>query len=1062
MIKFKKSFLIHFIFFGLIQQSLGMGLNVTTAVTAKALSKLSGDVVPEDLTSGIIKGAAFVIKVPQLTGSDYFMQGLRVIQMAPGHFPWARNSIANAQNNSTDSIKAVQALERINPNIRRQISDQLIQAHNTIHAALDGNPFAQLKLADLKFNLNGIDISQLSKDQLTKIQSALDILNDQFEPYKHELLKEFSSAGSVKGPKDCDIEKCARIYTRWIAEVSINDESFHDALKWRADNNIPGFKRVYHVNYQEFIAGRLGRSIGQFIYHLGKDAKDGVVKWHDPDVTQKLIRTIQTNPFNQTLQLVQNDLQQGKLFDAIQKVENFKGSAEQLSMLRGLYQRVLSQMPLLQICNQHPEIQVVQEIKREIGTRFITDPYATVEYLHTKLSNSPEAAQAYPLFFDKTGYPTFYNVTSTVKDFALDVSSSAVLEQRILISKFLIAANDATVRAHALTGLYYVHNAIEEGAQGPSIYLATAVHDELFKRSKTLILNCPHLIQLMEGYTDLHNYVLHAAVELHASAIHGSVNARAALLDLDKKWGEVVAGNTESLQWFQENCGFKTLDAVPGDLGLQVEIVKTNHETHRDRIVKDAVARTRTQFQTVPADAKAHDAGIIDAALSEYRGRTRNLNTTFCISDTDQLRDQKLQDHYDVASYIFSKASNQIKDPASQAALYDALDNAVQGEYRKVYKSFPEMVVERIKYNGNNAGEFLGASVHGALKLAETAANLSGGDESVGALVTGRSEQMQVTKELSDQFTAFTKWYNSLSSQERNQFLAHLSGDIITGIILDRGLGAAGVWSALGKTPLGKLKLFPNHGGLSGVVKQSLQEVWHDLKYLKDIPLGVEGTAMDIGLQADTVGAKAAGVGSAEASGVKVVEEIGQTRNKIPSIEKPVVTVGKNADELLQNLLQYDFVNICPEINQEIIREAAELLKDVPGALAKDGPFKHFFDLIMNPERISITNLRGSYYELECAVKLIRQGEDIVGLGQKFKCSTAGAQIDIITKNAFIECKNIHWFENMDISGLQYQFSKGQQVAQAHSKIYEIFFKHSPPEKLAAWLQENNIKFRVL
>ena len=94
----------------------------------------------------------------------------------------------------------------------------------------------------------------------------------------------------------------------------------------------------------------------------------------------------------------------------------------------------------------------------------------------------------------------------------------------------------------------------------------------------------------------------------------------------------------------------------------------------------------------------------------------------------------------------------------------------------------------------------------------------------------------------------------------------------------------------------------------------------------------------------------------------------------------------------------------------------------------------------------------GAAYEMERALKLEAKGEKIIEFGTKLPMRddrtlriTGIFEVDIITSNKLIECKNYQWAvpSKDDMQSVQCQLSRLQKIARQHGKIFELHSKAS-------------------
>jgi hypothetical protein len=145
----------------------------------------------------------------------------------------------------------------------------------------------------------------------------------------------------------------------------------------------------------------------------------------------------------------------------------------------------------------------------------------------------------------------------------------------------------------------------------------------------------------------------------------------------------------------------------------------------------------------------------------------------------------------------------------------------------------------------------------------------------------------------------------------------------------------------------------------------------------------------------------------------------------------------------------------------EQLQSLVQQFKDTPGALGKDGPLQKLLELGYNgaePGRLGTA--RGALCELEVANRLVTNRETIVSFGSK-NVTDCPRDIDIITLDKFVECKNINWDTlspervNQIMSGLP-QLNK---IATEHNKIFEFHSRQPIPENIKKWLISKNINY---
>jgi hypothetical protein len=200
--------------------------------------------------------------------------------------------------------------------------------------------------------------------------------------------------------------------------------------------------------------------------------------------------------------------------------------------------------------------------------------------------------------------------------------------------------------------------------------------------------------------------------------------------------------------------------------------------------------------------------------------------------------------------------------------------------------------------------------------------------------------------------------------------------------------------------------------------------------------------------------------------GAKVSEALAeQVESKVPVSPK----VALENEALLKNFnpSHYDPDIIGPHHLSKIV----ELFKDLPGAMSKDGPLKRYLSLTLDIIGDSIgkfNTAKGAAFELKQALQLEASGHKVVEFGKKVPLIDKLTNkiikmldIDIITLDKFIECKNLTWekFSNHDFLNLKSKLIELQKVAQQNSKIFEFHSSNKIPEQLKIWLNENAIRF---
>ncbi|HEX4068696.1 MAG TPA: hypothetical protein VHX42_01235 [Candidatus Babeliales bacterium] len=203
---------------------------------------------------------------------------------------------------------------------------------------------------------------------------------------------------------------------------------------------------------------------------------------------------------------------------------------------------------------------------------------------------------------------------------------------------------------------------------------------------------------------------------------------------------------------------------------------------------------------------------------------------------------------------------------------------------------------------------------------------------------------------------------------------------------------------------------------------------------------------------------------------VRCAEEVACMMEKMENANAKISTVikeiAKEASELIKtfNIARYD----ASIGDLKKLEQAIEKLKDIRGALTKDGPlFKALEygqkeEVFRDARKIAeikgkLSTARGAMYEVEKALDLIEIGEEIVELGKK----CGGKEFDIVTKTKFIECKNIDWAckTSEDMQYMKEQFGMQKRIASDEGMLFEVFSKQPIPEVLKNWFSKKGILF---
>jgi len=210
------------------------------------------------------------------------------------------------------------------------------------------------------------------------------------------------------------------------------------------------------------------------------------------------------------------------------------------------------------------------------------------------------------------------------------------------------------------------------------------------------------------------------------------------------------------------------------------------------------------------------------------------------------------------------------------------------------------------------------------------------------------------------------------------------------------------------------------------------------------------------------------GVEKTAAKTVTELNGIGKTEIAIACDVKHAAQLCREATTSTEgiNLIKSAIVNLDVSVgNREVLQKAVSILKDVPGAFGKDGTFTRLIECGNTADKLGTA--RGAAYEIEKAYELMKQGEKMIGLGNKIPLTNNMEKIiqifdiDIETATKLIECKNWDWNRvNPDrISKLQSQLPQLRDLASSKGKVFEIYSKNSIPKNLKEWLIKQEIKF---
>ncbi len=134
--------------------------------------------------------------------------------------------------------------------------------------------------------------------------------------------------------------------------------------------------------------------------------------------------------------------------------------------------------------------------------------------------------------------------------------------------------------------------------------------------------------------------------------------------------------------------------------------------------------------------------------------------------------------------------------------------------------------------------------------------------------------------------------------------------------------------------------------------------------------------------------------------------------------------------------------------------EAYTLFKDVPGFLAKTGPFQKIINHCLVEPNNTWYKVKGFAFEIESALRIEKLGDKVIEFGRKIP----GSEIDIITANRVIECKNISWIRSIneykEIFGIQLKYAN-----EVTNKQFTVFSKHPIPEEIKSWFLKKGIEY---
>ncbi len=135
---------------------------------------------------------------------------------------------------------------------------------------------------------------------------------------------------------------------------------------------------------------------------------------------------------------------------------------------------------------------------------------------------------------------------------------------------------------------------------------------------------------------------------------------------------------------------------------------------------------------------------------------------------------------------------------------------------------------------------------------------------------------------------------------------------------------------------------------------------------------------------------------------------------------------------------------------------ALELFKEIPGFLSRNSAFQQVIRHCYKKPIACWNEIKGFVYELQTALKLESRGEKILEFGRKIP----EGEIDILTTNRVIECKNVNWNLVEDINNYKAIFGKQLKYARATwDKTLTVFSKNPLPQTLKNWFDKKGIEY---
>jgi hypothetical protein len=196
-------------------------------------------------------------------------------------------------------------------------------------------------------------------------------------------------------------------------------------------------------------------------------------------------------------------------------------------------------------------------------------------------------------------------------------------------------------------------------------------------------------------------------------------------------------------------------------------------------------------------------------------------------------------------------------------------------------------------------------------------------------------------------------------------------------------------------------------------------------------------------------------------------------KNPMPAMSEAAFDFASHKNPLIRN---FPTTTYHESIDRNILFQAIQKFESLPGALDKDGPLTRVLmygkDSCSEGQKIMI---KGSIFELETALKLEKAGVkiEILGLKKQYFDKITGKahgtlDIDIVTRDAYIECKN--WdFASIKNKGIStYKRAIGdiktalgvrRQLALQDGKKLELYSGSLLPPELKKFLVENNISY---